>query len=159
LVDLNRWDEIEITAVSTLLCDQLDIPHLVAQVAQRVRNALTARVVAEAGAAGRYWREVYVVSQAGERYIEGYVDLLVESDEGLVVVDYKTDRTTTEADREAKALHYRPQLRAYAAALGRVPGLDVSKGTLLFLGADGSAEMEVDIDDRDGGTHAGTTPL
>ena len=75
------------------------------------------------------------------------------------MVDYKTDRATTEADREARALHYRPELRAYAAALGRVPGLDVSKGTLLFLGADGAAEVEIDIHDGDGGTHAETTPL
>ncbi len=55
------------------------------------------------GAAGRrHWREVYVGGPYGEGVLEGYVDLLYRDDDGLVVVDYKTDAWRTEADPETK---------------------------------------------------------
>ena len=36
-------------------------------------------------------KELYVAAPVGDRVIEGYVDLLVETPDGLVIVDYKTD--------------------------------------------------------------------
>jgi ATP-dependent helicase/nuclease subunit A len=145
LVDLAGPGGDEVARLSAMLCEQLGIPALADEVAARVDNALTADLVARADT-GRYWREVYVVSRDGERYVEGYVDLLVETPDGLVVVDYKTDRATSEAERATKAEHYRPQLRAYAHALSQVPGLNVASGSLLFLSASGADEVGVDTD-------------
>jgi ATP-dependent helicase/nuclease subunit A len=129
-----------------MLCEQLGIPALADEVTARVHHALMADLVARAGTTGRYWREVYVVSRDGERYVEGYIDLLVETPDGLVVVDYKTDRVTSDAERAVKAEHYRPQLRAYARALSQVPDLTVASGSLLFLSPSGADEVEVDLD-------------
>ena len=58
----------------------------------------------------------------GDRVIEGYVDLLVETPDGLVVVDYKTDSARTEAEIDAKLAAYELQGAAYAVALEMAPG-------------------------------------
>lgn len=159
LVDLARPALGETASISELLCDELGIPELAGEVQTRVEHALTARRVAAAGASGRYWREVYVVARDGERYVEGYIDLLVEDDDGVFVVDYKTDRVSGAADAAAKAEHYGPQLRAYAAALRQVPGVEVSGAALLLVNPQGAVDMEVDLDDNREGTDDGPTSL
>jgi len=52
-------------------------------------------VVKQAVATGRYHREVYVAAPEGPVLVEGFIDLVFETDEGLVVVDYKTDGVET----------------------------------------------------------------
>ena len=87
------------------------------------------RRAAEALAKGRAWRESYVSAPIGDSglILEGYVDLMFEDDEGaLVIVDYKTDRTTD--DTEA----YELQLGAYVAAVRKATGLAVSEAVLVF---------------------------
>ncbi|HZQ79166.1 MAG TPA: PD-(D/E)XK nuclease family protein [Acidimicrobiia bacterium] len=54
-------------------------------------------------------REIYVGAPVGDRVIEGYIDLLVETPDGLVIVDYKTDTAATEADVDAKLAAYELQ--------------------------------------------------
>jgi ATP-dependent helicase/nuclease subunit A len=50
----------------------------------------------------RAWREVYLVGD-GDRFVEGYTDLLAESSNGkLMVVDYRTDRVDSAEDIAAK---------------------------------------------------------
>lgn len=159
LVDLAGSDTAEVAGASALLCDELGISELAGEVQTRVQHALTARRVADAGASGRHWREVYVVARDGERYVEGYIDLLVEEDDGVFVVDYKTDRLSGSAEVAAKADHYGPQLRAYAAALRQVPGVEVSGAALLLVGPEGATDVEVDLHDEQGGTDVGPTSL
>jgi ATP-dependent helicase/nuclease subunit A len=159
LVDLSRPAADEVAAISALLCDELGIPELAAEVRTRVQHALTARRVADAGHSGRYWREVYVVARDGERFVEGYIDLLVEEEDGVFVVDYKTDRVNGDAEVVAKAEHYGPQLRAYADALRQVPGVEVSGAALLLVNPQGAVDVEVDLNDNRGATDAGSTAL
>lgn len=159
LVNLARADTDELAAISALLCDELGIPELTGEVQTRVQHALIARRVAEAGASGRFWREVYVVARDGERFVEGYIDLLVEDDDGVFVVDYKTDRVSDAAEVAAKAGHYGPQLRAYADALRQVPGVEVSGAALLLVNPSGAIDVQVDLSDDERGTDAGPTHL
>lgn len=86
-----------------------------------------------------------MVARGGDRYVEGYVDLLLDSDEGLVVVDYKTDRAASEAERDAKVEHYRPQVSAYASAIGRVPGAVIESGALLFLSPEAATLTRLEL--------------
>ena len=65
------------------------------------RAALGSETVA-AAAAGEHWRELYVAAPFGDRLLEGYIDLLYELGDDLVVVDYKTDAWESEADLSAK---------------------------------------------------------
>jgi ATP-dependent helicase/nuclease subunit A len=75
-----------------------------------------------------------VAAPIGLRLLEGYVDLLYETNEGLVVVDYKTDAWQSEHDLDAKVQHYRIQAAAYAAALESATDQPVVDAILLFLG-------------------------
>jgi len=101
------------------------------------RSALASELVQRA--AGRqHWREVYVGIPYGDGVLEGYVDLLYRDDDGLVVVDYKTDAWRTEADLAAKVERYRVQLGAYATAVAAAVSEHVVRCQLLFLAADSS---------------------
>jgi ATP-dependent helicase/nuclease subunit A len=70
---------------------------------------------------------------AGEFVIvQGVVDLAVVDDEGIDVLDFKTDRVTPATVPE-KAREYAPQLKLYAAALHAIYGRPVRSASLHFL--------------------------
>ncbi|KIE52307.1 MAG: hypothetical protein MB55_08635 [marine actinobacterium MedAcidi-G3] len=86
----------------------------------------------------RYWRELHVACPIGEKIVEGYVDLVYETEQGLVVVDYKTDRVEpTEID--LKVDRYRLQGATYAAALEETTRQPVNKVVFAFLSLDSEA--------------------
>ena len=86
------------------------------------------------GAAARHWRELFVAVPVGGGVLEGFVDLVLEEGEGLVVVDYKTDRTDGRAGVERAAARYRPQVACYALALQEATGRPVLRCVLVFVG-------------------------
>jgi ATP-dependent helicase/nuclease subunit A len=73
-------------------------------------------------------RELFVSAPFGERVIEGYVDLLIEGPNGLVVVDYKTDLVDDPTELEAA---YRLQLAAYAHCIEVSTAMPVVSAVLL----------------------------
>ncbi len=76
---------------------------------------------------------LYDESAAGEEImLQGVVDCAFETLEGLVIVDFKTDRIS-EQEVSARAEHYRPQLEAYATALSRVLEKPVCEKLLYFF--------------------------
>ena len=64
---------------------------------------------------------------------QGVVDLAVVDAEGILIVDFKTDRVDRGAATRAKADLYRPQLAVYALALARIHGRPVTGRWLHFL--------------------------
>ena len=99
--------------------------------------------VAQAAAAGRHWRELWVAAPVGGRLVEGYIDLLYESPDGLVVVDWKTDRVDSEDDTTALLARYRLQGAGYAAAVEAVTGRPVARVVFEFLRPEGAVEAEL----------------
>src|SRR6201999_1456073 len=76
--------------------------------------------------------------------IEGIVDLCYLEEDGLVLVDYKTDALSDGADVASSGARYHLQMGAYALALERATGLQVRRAVLIFLaGKDGAVEYEV----------------
>jgi len=69
----------------------------------------------------------------GETVLEGFIDLLFEEEDALVIVDYKTDVLETEEEITARSRHYRIQVGAYALALQEATGRSVKEVVLLFL--------------------------
>ncbi|MEP7034149.1 MAG: UvrD-helicase domain-containing protein [Actinomycetota bacterium] len=133
LVDLANPTEPEIIRLAELACTESEIPALVNDVAGRASTALGADVVLQAGHSGRAWREVYVIVRDGERYVEGYIDLLAQAPDGMmVVVDYKTDRVDLAEDLSAKQAHYAPQLSAYQSAIRTIAGANEVRAELVF---------------------------
>jgi ATP-dependent exoDNAse (exonuclease V) beta subunit len=115
-------------------------------VAALARSALSSDVVRQA-ASRPHWRETYVGTVVGDRVLEGFIDLVYEDDDGLVIVDYKTD-TVPLAALDRRVAYYRPQVAAYVSGLAAATGRPVARAVLLFLSPSGAAERTVDdIDD------------
>ncbi len=66
--------------------------------------------------------------------VRGRIDVLIPDQAGLVLVDYKTDRVTKE-QISSRAELYRPQVEAYAHAIGQIVGEPVKGTYLVFLTA------------------------
>ena len=113
----------------------LDVPALVrflaSPLAERIRNA------------PRLWREyrfalltdagIYDGDAAGEEMLlQGVADCVFETESGLAVVDFKTDRVQT-AEVQQRAEAYRAQLDAYAGALSRILERPVTERILYFF--------------------------
>lgn len=76
----------------------------------------------------------------GETLLQGVVDLWSETEEGICLLDYKTDRVTGET-QAARAEEYRPQLMAYALALERMTGKKVLRRFLWFFATGEAVEV------------------
>lgn len=70
---------------------------------------------------------------AGEQVLlQGVIDCCFETEEGLVVVDFKTDYVNP-GEEAAKAETYRTQLEVYTRALSEITGKDVIRRYLWFF--------------------------
>jgi len=109
------------------------LPDRWKEIAALARTAVESDVVKQAVSTGRYYREVYVGAPEGKVLIEGFVDLVFETEAGLIIVDYKTDgiETTEEISRSMES--YRLQGGTYALCLEAATGKPVVKVIFLFL--------------------------
>ncbi len=112
-------------------------------VATLAKHALASDIIKEAASAQR-WTELFVCGELDGTLCEGIVDLLFEADDGLVIVDYKTDNVTA-AEFAAKAVEYRFQVASYARLVKAITGRDVVRGVLLHLTEHGATEHAVSI--------------
>ena len=108
------------------------IPDLESEIGELCRVAVESEIVRRAVVSGRLWREVPVAAATGDGSLHGFIDLLFEERDGLVVVDYKTDRVGPEETSESSA-RYRLQGGAYAHAVQRVTGRRVKEVVFLYL--------------------------
>ena len=109
----------------------------------RLARAGLATSVARAAAASRHWRELWVAAPVAGRLVEGYIDLLYEGPDGLVVVDWKTDRVESDDDTSALLARYRLQGAGYAAAVEAVTGQPVARMVFGFLRPEGAVEADL----------------
>ncbi|MBL8115431.1 MAG: PD-(D/E)XK nuclease family protein, partial [Acidobacteria bacterium] len=81
----------------------------------------------------RLFTELPILFREGDALVEGKIDLLFEEEDGWVLVDWKTDRVDTAAERAAREAAYAPQLRAYARGIeALLPGARVKESLLVF---------------------------
>ena len=75
----------------------------------------------------------YDPSLAGEEILlQGVVDCAMVDEDGITVIDFKTDYVTEETLQD-KATQYRPQVMAYAGAMSRIYQLPVKQSWLYFF--------------------------
>ncbi len=103
------------------------------------RSALESNTVREA-AGSEHWKELFVAAPVEDTVVEGYIDLLYRSPEGLVVVDYKTDDIHDDEMRQAKVDRYQLQVAAYSLAVEQAVGEEVARCVLVFARAGQPAE-------------------
>jgi len=133
------------TQVGDLVSQQCEIeaiPDRAGIVRRLVEVALASQAVALASEHPHH-KELFVTAPISGRTIEGYVDLLIESPDGLVVVDYKTDAVRTDADVDAKLAAYELQAAAYAVALEQVTLQPVVECRFVFCTTNGAIERAV----------------
>jgi ATP-dependent helicase/nuclease subunit A len=135
--DLVTGDDIATLAAAQ--CAAEGIIGLEPAVEALARSALAAPIV-RAATASEHHRELFVAATVGDRVLEGYVDLLVRTDAGYLIVDYKTDAWRAGAHRAERIARYRRQLAAYGLALESILGEPVVGGVLVHCRADGPAE-------------------
>jgi ATP-dependent helicase/nuclease subunit A len=107
-----------------------------------VRAAVGSEIVGRAVASGRLWREVPVATPVGSGSLDGFIDLLFEEADGLVLVGYKTDSVPAQEAQDAVA-RYRLQGGAYAYAIGKATGKPVKQVVFLYL----QPRQEVTLED------------
>ena len=108
------------------------IPQRQAEIARLARVAVESEIVKRAVASGRLWREVPFGVPVGDGALEGFVDLLFEEHDGLVIVDYKTDSVEPEEVADA-ANRYSLQAGSYALLAQRATRKPVKEIVFLFL--------------------------
>jgi ATP-dependent helicase/nuclease subunit A len=123
------------------------IPDRADEIAGLVRTALESSVVKRAVASGNFHREVFVSIPLGGRLVEGFIDLLFEDADGLVIVDYKTDSITAADVEKAKEAH-EVQVGLYTLAAREATGKPVHEAVLLFLRPNAEYQF-LDIDALD----------
>lgn len=109
-----------------------------------VERFLRSRLAEEMRAAPKLWREYrfsllveggdYLGEEARgeELLLQGVVDCFFETEQGLTVVDFKTDRVTGEAQCR-RTEEYRPQVNAYSTALEQIFQEKVCRRVLYYF--------------------------
>jgi len=64
--------------------------------------------------------------------LQGIIDLLIQTPEGLIVIDFKTDKITP-AQTAERAEQYQTQLTAYAKAAAKILNAESAAKHLYFL--------------------------
>ena len=109
VVDLGTLSEVG--EISRAQAAAEGIPGRAAEVERLVRAACATEPIRRAVSSGRYWREVPVGAALDGVTLEGFIDLLYESD-GLAIVDYKTDDVSG-AELDRRFTEYSAQGGAY----------------------------------------------
>ncbi len=130
VTDLASGDDIANRARAQAVAE--GIPGRETEVARLARAAVNSNIVRRAVASGRLWREVPVAVPTGNGALHGFIDLLFEESDGLVVVDYKTDSVSPAQAAEA-VQRYRLQGGAYAHAIAQLTGKPVKEVVFLYL--------------------------
>jgi ATP-dependent exoDNAse (exonuclease V) beta subunit len=118
------------------VCDRMD------DVRRLVVEALGSPTVRQA-ATSPHWREVYACTPVDDRLLEGYIDLLYRSPDGLVVVDHKTAATSDPDELDRRVEGYRIQGASYALIVAATTAEPVVRVTFLFLTPDGAFERHL----------------
>jgi ATP-dependent helicase/nuclease subunit A len=134
-IDLATGDGLEAAAAAHAVAEEVPDVALVAALA---RAALTSPTM-QAAAISQHWREMYVGTTVGDLVVEGFIDLVYRTPDGLVIVDYKTDAVPGPAIERRVAL-YRPQMAAYVKALSDATGEHVVGAVLVFLHPQGAID-------------------
>ena len=123
-------------------CEAEAVANRIDDVRKLVVDALGSPSVREA-ATCPHWREVYACTPLDGRLLEGYIDLLYRSPDGLVVVDHKTAATSDPEELDRRVAGYRIQGASYALTVAATTAEPVVRVTFLFLTPDGAVERHL----------------
>jgi ATP-dependent exoDNAse (exonuclease V) beta subunit len=97
-----------------------------------VREALQSPILQRAIKSDNYQKEVPFTYKNNGTIFEGVMDLVFKEEDGLVVLDFKTDLVKKE-ELNSKVEHYKPQLQVYSDAIKSIFGGPPKEIILFFL--------------------------
>ena len=77
--------------------------------------------------------EIYGAAAGEQLLLQGVVDCCLDEPDGLVIIDYKTDRVRTAQEIQERGKRYRGQILSYARAMERIHGKKVKQCLLYFI--------------------------
>ena len=101
----------------------------------KIRRYLNSTLVKRLKIAQTFYKETPFVLKMDDQYVQGIIDLYLEESDGLVLVDYKTDKIGKES-MAVIANRYRMQLIIYEKALVQLTGKKVKEKAIYFLDND-----------------------
>jgi ATP-dependent helicase/nuclease subunit A len=97
-----------------------------------VKEALNSPILQRAIKSDNYQKEVPFTYKNNGTIFEGVMDLVFKEEDGLVVLDFKTDLLKKD-DLNSRVQHYRPQLQVYSDAIKSIFGGPPKEVILFFL--------------------------
>jgi RecB family exonuclease len=126
-------DDASIEAVAHAQAVAEAVPQETGHIARLIRQALATEAAGRARAAKRALREVPFAFQQGGITVEGFIDLVIESEDGsLEVVDWKTDTVPVEAVVR-RLQSYELQAGLYVLGVEAATQRPVSRLTYVFV--------------------------
>ncbi len=119
------------------------VPQAKSTIRALAKSALESDTLREA-ADSEHWKELFVAAPIDGTVVEGYIDLLYRADNGLVVVDYKSDDIHDDDVFQDKIDRYKLQVAAYSLAVEQAVGEEVNRCVLVFA-RDGQRAREVEF--------------
>jgi len=131
-------DDAAIDAVATAQTVAEAIPHRAADAASLIRVALTSPAAQRARNARRALREVPFAFQQPDAtppvVVEGFADLVIENEDGIEIVDWKTDAVSASEIPE-RLRRYETQAGLYVLGLQNATGRPVTRVSYVFVSA------------------------
>ncbi len=124
-------DEGSIEAVSRAQAVAEAIPGRSSEVARLVRRALGSEATGRARSAPRALREVPFAAEFDGTILEGFVDLVIETQDGVEIVDWKTDDVAA-AEVGKRLREYELQAGLYVLGIESATGRPVTRVTYVF---------------------------
>ena len=145
LIDLN--DVTDLPAVAEVVCKQYGCLEYFNEVVSMATAAMTCTTVRKALDCGaKINKEVFVsrISDESRRWFEGFIDLLIEYEDHVEIVDFKSAAVLPKG-RGSSFPRYSYQLALYGWTLGSTYS-KVVRGKIIYLAPEGAKEVDVDIE-------------
>lgn len=139
LIDFDANQD-EIDRVAFACAAHESIPENADDVSQLISRALSHDIIANSTT---FLREIPISGKIDGHFVEGYIDLLVKTKKGWLILDYKTDTIDTTFTVESKIKKYAPQLSTYTRLLKAIHNIEVCGSALLFLRLESDGFIEL----------------
>jgi ATP-dependent helicase/nuclease subunit A len=105
---------------------------MIKRAGEMVREALNSPLLQRVIKSGNYQKEVPFTYKGNGTIFEGVMDVVFKEEDGLVVLDFKTDLVKKD-ELNSKVEHYKPQVRVYLDAIKTIFGKPPKEVILFFL--------------------------
>jgi ATP-dependent helicase/nuclease subunit A len=114
---------------------------MIKRAGEMLREAINSPVIQRVIKSSSYQKEVPFTYKNNGTIFEGVMDVVFREEDGLVVLDFKTDLVKKD-DLNSKIEHYKPQGRVYSDAIKTIFGNPPKEVILFFLHLMGPVSME-----------------